>query len=155
VAPLPGPSGADVVLVFDDQSERHRLQDQLVQSEKMSAIGQLIAGVAHDLNNPLASVVGFAEFLSERPDVPPALREPVSVIREVGGAASGIVEESPELRAEQERRRRPTVIPPLLESTVALLRNELMSSRVECRIEVDPDLFHARGGRQPDAAGLR
>jgi two-component system NtrC family sensor kinase len=140
VAPLPGPSGADVVLVFDDQSERHRLQDQLVQSEKMSAIGQLIAGVAHDLNNPLASVVGFAEFLSERPDVPPALREPVSVIREEAERASGIVKNLLSFARKQERRRRPTVIPPLLESTVALLRNELMSSRVECRIEVDPDL---------------
>jgi signal transduction histidine kinase/ActR/RegA family two-component response regulator len=140
VAPLPGPSGADVVLVFDDQSERHRLQDQLVQSEKMSAIGQLIAGVAHDLNNPLASVVGFAEFLSERPDVPAALREPVTVIREEAERASGIVKNLLTFARKQERRRRPTIIQPLLESTVALLRNELMSSRVECRIEVDPDL---------------
>ena len=140
VAPLPGPSGADVVLVFDDQSDRHRLQDQLVQSEKMSAIGQLIAGVAHDLNNPLASVVGFAEFLSERPDVPPALREPVTVIREEAERASGIVKNLLSFARKQERRRRPTAMQPLLESTVALLRNELMSTKVECRIEVDPDL---------------
>src|SRR5262245_1619668 len=140
VAPLPGPSGADVVLVFDDQSDRHRLQDQLVQSEKMSAIGQLIAGVAHDLNNPLASVVGFAEFLSERPDVPPALREPVTVIREEAERASGIVKNLLSFARKQERRRRPTVMQPLLESTVALLRNELMSTKVECRLEVDPDL---------------
>src|SRR2546422_5332064 len=39
-------------LVIEDQTERRRLQEQLIQSEKMSAIGQLIAGVAHDLNNP-------------------------------------------------------------------------------------------------------
>ena len=57
-----GPVRGDAVLVFDDQTDRRRLQDQLIQSEKMSAIGQLIAGVAHDLNNPLASVVGFAEL---------------------------------------------------------------------------------------------
>src|SRR5262249_35631372 len=140
VATVSGGTGREVVLLLDDQTERHRLLDQLVQSEKMSAIGQLIAGVAHDLNNPLASVVGFAEFLSERPDVPPALREPVTVIREEAERASGIVKNLLSFARKQERRRRPTAMQPLLESTVALLRNELMSTKVECRIEVDPDL---------------
>src|SRR5207237_1307631 len=61
--PMAEPGSA--VLVFEDQTDRRRLQEQLIQSEKMSAIGQLIAGVAHDLNNPLASVVGFSDFLAE------------------------------------------------------------------------------------------
>jgi K+-sensing histidine kinase KdpD len=77
--------GADdeaAVLSFEEHTEKRRLQDQLIQSEKMSAIGQLIAGIAHDLNNPLASVVGFADFLAESGDVPPALAEPLRVIRQ-------------------------------------------------------------------------
>src|SRR5207245_2609050 len=68
--PMAEPGSA--VLVFEDQTDRRRLQEQLIQSEKMSAIGQLIAGVAHDLNNPLASVVGFSDFLAEARDVPPS-----------------------------------------------------------------------------------
>ena len=60
--PISSTDRSAVVLLFDDQTERRRLQDQLIQSEKMSAIGQLIAGIAHDLNNPLASVVGFADY---------------------------------------------------------------------------------------------
>jgi len=70
--PMAEPGSA--VLVFEDQTDRRRLQEQLIQSEKMSAIGQLIAGVAHDLNNPLASVVGFSDFLAEAGDVPPRSR---------------------------------------------------------------------------------
>ena len=80
-----------VVVLFDDRTDERRLQDQLVQSEKMSAVGQLIAGIAHDLNNPLASVVGFADFLGELPDIPPQLREPLNVIREEAERASSIV----------------------------------------------------------------
>ncbi len=73
--PMAEPGSA--VLVFEDQTERRRLQEQLIQSEKMSAIGQLIAGVAHDLNNPLASVVGFSDFLAELGDIPPQFAEPL------------------------------------------------------------------------------
>jgi two-component system NtrC family sensor kinase len=140
VAPISGGAGRDVVLLLDDQTERHRLLDQLIQTEKLSAIGQLLAGVAHDLNNPLASVVGFAEFLAERPDVPSALREPVTIIRDEAERASGIVKNLLSFARKQERQRRPTVIQPLLEATLALLRNEVMASRVETRLEIEPDL---------------
>jgi two-component system NtrC family sensor kinase len=140
VAPIGGAAGRGVVLMLDDQTERHRLLGQLIQSEKLSAIGQLLAGVAHDLNNPLASVVGFAEFLAERPDVPAALREPVTIIRDEAERASGIVKNLLNFARKQERQRRPNAVKPLLESTFALLRNELMSSRVDARLEIEPDL---------------
>src|SRR5881628_3278879 len=79
------------VLLFEDQTEKRRLQEKLLHSEKMSAIGQLIAGVAHDLNNPLASVVGFSDLLGEAADVPPRLAEPLAVIRQEAERASAIV----------------------------------------------------------------
>ena len=139
---MPFTSGdrCSVVLLFDDRTERRRLQDQLIQSEKMSAVGQLIAGIAHDLNNPLASVVGFADFLAERPDVPVGLREPLSVIREEAERASNIVKSLLGFARKQDRRRQPTPLRPLLEATLLLLRNELMARGVESRLEVEPDL---------------
>ncbi len=128
------------VLLFDDQTDRRRLQDQLIQSEKMSAIGQLIAGIAHDLNNPLASVVGFADYLTEVPSVPPPLREPLSVIQEEAERASGIVKNLLSFARKQEHQRRPTALKPLLDATFLLLRNQLMANRVEASLEVEPDL---------------
>src|SRR5205814_10091224 len=78
------------VLLFDDQTEKRRLQEQLLQSEKMSAIGQLIAGVAHDLNNRLDSVVGFSDVLGEAPDVPPRLAGQGAVVRPDAGLPATI-----------------------------------------------------------------
>ncbi|MGH7512214.1 MAG: ATP-binding protein [Gemmatimonadales bacterium] len=138
--PISSTDRSTLVLLFDDQTERRRLQDQLIQSEKMSAIGQLIAGIAHDLNNPLASVVGFADFLGEVPNVPPALREPLTVIREEAERASNIVKNLLSFARKQEHQRRPTALRPLLDATFVLLRNQLMAHRVEASIEVEDQL---------------
>jgi two-component system NtrC family sensor kinase len=138
--PITSTDRSALVLLFDDQTERRRLQDQLIQSEKMSAIGQLIAGIAHDLNNPLASVVGFADFLREVPHVPPALREPLTVIQEEAERASNIVKNLLSFARKQEHQRRPTALRPLLDATFVLLRNQFMAQRVEASIEVEPDL---------------
>jgi two-component system NtrC family sensor kinase len=138
--PISGNDRSAVVLLFDDQTERRRLQDQLIQSEKMSAIGQLIAGVAHDLNNPLASVVGFADFLTEVPNIPAAIREPLTVIQEEAERASSIVRNLLGFARKQDHQRRPTALKPLLDATFVLLRNQLMAHRVEADVQIEPDL---------------
>jgi two-component system, NtrC family, sensor kinase len=53
----------EVLCLIRDATEEKTLQQQLVQSEKMGAIGQLVSGVAHELNNPLASITAFAQLM--------------------------------------------------------------------------------------------
>lgn len=128
------------ILAFLDQTERRRLQDQLIQSEKMSAVGQLVAGVAHDLNNPLASVLGFADFLVESNEVPLNLREPIRVIQQESLRAATIVRNLLGFARKQEHRRQVTSIRSLLETTFVLLRNQLMADHVEIALDIEPDL---------------
>ncbi len=130
----------EAVLVFEDQTDKRRLQDQLIQSEKMSAIGQLIAGVAHDLNNPLASVVGLSDFLAETGEVPAALAEPLHVIRQEAERAATIVKNLLSFARSQEGGRKVQALKPILHSTVVLLRNELLAQRVAATLEMDDDL---------------
>ena len=134
-----GEPGA-AVLLFEDQTEKRRLQDQLLQSEKMSAIGQLIAGVAHDLNNPLASVVGFADLLGEAEDVPERLEEPLAVIRQEAERASAIVRNLLSFARRQEGERQLQSIRPILESTIQLLKNQLMAQHIELTFTAEPGL---------------
>lgn len=137
---IPAGEPGATVLLFEDQTEKRRLQDQLLQSEKMSAIGQLIAGVAHDLNNPLASVVGFSDLLGEAPDVPPRLAEPLAVIRQEAERASAIVRNLLSFARRQEGERQLQSIRPILESTHQLLKNQLLAARIELTLTFEPGL---------------
>jgi signal transduction histidine kinase len=69
-----GDDGVRIEALMRDVTERKRLEDQardlyhqLLQSEKLAALGQTISGVAHELNNPLATILTWAERLSQRP----------------------------------------------------------------------------------------
>jgi len=140
VTAIPTGEPGAAILMFEDQTEKRRLQDQLLQSEKMSAIGQLIAGVAHDLNNPLASVVGFSDLLSEAADVPPRLAEPLAVIRQEAERASAIVRNLLSFARRQEGERQLQSIRPILESTHQLLKNQLLAARIELTLSFEPGL---------------
>ena len=129
------------VLVFADQTEKRRLQEQLIQSEKMSAVGQLIAGIAHDLNNPLASVVGFADYLVESvEDLPPRLHEPLRAIQQEAERAAKIVRNLLSFARKQERQRRAQPVAPLLEGTLLLLNNEFLACHVTPHLEIEAGL---------------
>jgi PAS domain S-box-containing protein len=69
-------------------TERKRLEQQLHQSEKLSALGQLVAGVAHELNNPLAVIMGYSQILSKQTGDDPKLKgDVVKILRESERAA--------------------------------------------------------------------
>ena len=73
-----------------DITDEVRLRDQLVHSERLSAIGELVAGVAHEINNPLQTIVGSVELmLEERPS--PAMLRDLELVRREGMRAGQIV----------------------------------------------------------------
>src|SRR5438067_8812753 len=80
-----------IVVLIEDVTEQQALETQLVQSEKLAAVGQLVSGVAHELNNPLTSIAGLSEFLLEQKDLGAKDRGHLRVIHEQADRAGRIV----------------------------------------------------------------
>jgi signal transduction histidine kinase len=75
----------------ESYGQLERLQGELVQKEKMAAIGQLAAGAAHEINNPLAAIMGYAEMLTWTPDVDEKVRATAEKIRQQGQRTKTLV----------------------------------------------------------------
>jgi C4-dicarboxylate-specific signal transduction histidine kinase len=80
--------------VADERHIRHELQSlqqQVIRQERLAAIGVLVSGVAHELNNPLQAILGFAELLQMQGDLPEPARGEVSLIQKEATRASAII----------------------------------------------------------------
>ena len=73
------------------REELQSLQRQVIRQERLAAIGVLVSGIAHELNNPLQAILGFAELLQLRKDMPPGAAQELALIQKESTRASAII----------------------------------------------------------------
>ncbi len=73
------------------REENQSLQQQVIRQERLAAIGVLVSGVAHELNNPLQAIMGFAELLQMHKEMPDAARADLTLIQKESARASAII----------------------------------------------------------------
>ncbi len=132
---------------LDDQMRRAReAQAQLIEAEKMASLGRIVAGVAHALNNPLATVSGYAQLLLAA-DVPEDVRDDLARIDRGARRAAEIVRE---LLAFARQRPLVPVAVPVAELVRAALKREapaLHEAGIEVEVDLPEGLPHVRGDR--------
>jgi PAS domain S-box-containing protein len=117
--------------IITDLTERRQLDQQLVQSGKLTAIGELAAGVAHEINNPLFAILGLTEFLLEESEDGSRARHRLELIRETGLEIKEIVRALLDFAGENTEERHLVQIEDVVRSTVDLVRRTNAHKGVE------------------------
>ena len=117
-------------------------QAQLVQSEKLSSIGEFIAGIAHELNNPLTTVMGFSELL-QQDNISPEHKTSVDMIFKNAQRCQKIVHSLLSFARRHQPERKPVSVNRLIEASLDILSYQLRTSNIEIITHLDPTLPHA------------
>jgi len=120
------------------EAERIRLEGQLVQAQKMEAIGTLAGGIAHDFNNMLAAMIGYAEMALMDAGKESGLRRSLEQILKGGQRAKDLVKQILAFSRQQEQERGPVKLGLLIKETIRFLRASLPTT-IEIRQQVDAD----------------
>ncbi|MEO8705485.1 MAG: ATP-binding protein [Kofleriaceae bacterium] len=139
---LGGPIDA-VVAIGQDQSKIEALQQQVVRAERLATLGELAAGVVHELNNPLTSITVYAEYLVRKLESQGAETSDVEKLRRIGASAQRILRFSRDLvqyARPSGRDLEPVDLSAVVRQSVSICEHLVDRGGIALGVEVDPEL---------------
>jgi two-component system NtrC family sensor kinase len=142
LSPISGEDGqvSSVVVVMTDVTDSAMLRAKLVHAEKMAAVGQLVSGVAHEVNNPLTAILGFTDLLMENPEIPESARHDLRVILQEAQRTKQIVQNLLSFARQMPPQRTLLQLNPILQRTVHLRSYDFTSHGIQVIEHLDESL---------------
>jgi PAS domain S-box-containing protein len=123
-----------------DLSDQERLQRELLQAQKMEAIGQLVSGVAHELNNPLAAIIAFSQLLRSDERLPEDMKHDAGLLVQEADRTRRIVQNLLDFARARPPERRPTSITVLVQSVLELQSYALNTNQILVKVDIPASL---------------
>ncbi len=123
-----------------DVTEVKRLETQLIQAEKLAAMGQMLAGVAHELNNPLTAILGASELLRERQGVDDNTKRQLEMTHRQARRAARIVQNLLEFSRPASPQKKTLDLNVVIDRTLQLQDHSLRRNNVEVEFQAVPGL---------------
>jgi PAS domain S-box-containing protein len=129
-----------VVISARDVTEVKRLEEQLIQAEKLAAMGQMLAGVAHELNNPLTAILGVSELLRDRQGVDENTKRQLEMAHRQARRAARIVQNLLEFSRPASPQKKVLDLNSIVDRTLQLHEHSLKRNNIEVEFQPQPGL---------------
>jgi PAS domain S-box-containing protein len=129
-----------VVISGRDVTEVKRLEEQLIQAEKLAAMGQMLAGVAHELNNPLTAILGVSELLRDRQGIDDSTKRQLEMTHRQARRAARIVQNLLEFSRPASPQKKAIDLNSIIDRTLQLHEHSLRRNAIEASFQPVPDL---------------
>lgn len=121
------------------REELESLQRQVIRQERLAAIGVLVSGVAHELNNPLQAILGFAELLQLRKDLPAGASQELAIIQKESARASAIIRNLSRFGRQQSTEASPVRLGDVVASVIELRQRRVEEDDIDIDVVESPD----------------
>ena len=128
------------IMIEDDITEKRRLEDRLIQNEKMAAVGQLAAGMAHEINNPLAAIIANAQLIIREAKDNADIVECADLIEQAGVRASQTIRDLLRFSRQESYTFTQTDLNESIEKVVSLLQFQLIKKSAKINLDLQPGI---------------
>jgi len=132
-------------VIYQDVTERKKMEEQLLTNDRLASIGELVSGIAHELNNPLTGVIGFSDLLVGRKDLPDDVKEDLRVVNREAKRTAEVVKNLLTFARKHPKEKQPTDMNKAIEAVLELRAYEQKVSNIEVNTDFTPDLPEIMG----------
>ncbi|MHB8085987.1 MAG: PAS domain S-box protein [Dehalococcoidia bacterium] len=134
------PKRGRYAVLFSDLTEHKKMTEKLVRADRLSSLGEMAAGLAHEINNPLTGVIGLSQLLLEKQDIPESVKEDAGTICREANRAASILSEFLIFARGQKPHKQAADLNTIIESVIKLRRTYMKKSGIDVTTNFVDDL---------------